>query len=238
MKKLFNMPGRLLLCGLALSVAALAFTSCTKTGDDYEQPPVAGFMAFNLAPDKPGVGFALSGSRLSNTPLGFTNYTGTYLPVYTGSREVAAFDFNDGSTLATNTFTFEDSSYYSAFLVGVNGYYRNVIVKDDLVPITPVSGKAWVRYINAVADTAARPSITIGGNTSSAVAFGTVSGFEQVNAGDLALAIDGESSFNVNRSITVEENKIYTILFTGQPGQVNPSLAVQIKFIQNGTATH
>ncbi|HSN59654.1 MAG TPA: hypothetical protein VLR49_01875, partial [Ferruginibacter sp.] len=123
---------------------------------------------------------------------------------------------------------------YSAFLIGANGEYRHVFAKDNFDAITPVSGKAWVRYINAIVDTSSRPNVTIGSVTEGAV-FGTITPFVPVNAGSLTASITIE---NTSRTITVEENKIYTILFVGLPNQTNPALAPQVKFIVNGSATN
>lgn len=220
---------------ILLSVFFLA--SCTKNDNSYNQPPVAGFMAFNLAPDQSSVGFLLSGNSLTNFGLAYTNYTGNYLPVYTGTREVAAVNYLNGNVLATATQAFADSSFYSGFLVGANGRHRNIIVEDNFDAVTPVTGKAWVRYVNAIADTVAQPTVTIGDH-SSAAAFGSVSGFEQVAAGDVAVAVADAANFNASRNIAVEENKIYTILLVGQPGSTDPNLQVQIKFIQNGSASN
>lgn len=236
MKKMLNILriSGLPLIGLVLT--AVLFTACSKNDSgDYTQPPFAQLMTFNLAPDKPAVGFTLSGNQLGNFPLGYTSYSGGYLPVFPGNRELRSFDANTGTTIALNSTTYEDSTYYSAFVVGTTGQYRNVVVKDNYDAVVPAAGKAWVRYVNAVADTAATPDITIAGTTEEA-AFGKVSSFVQVNAGDVTFAINDGPDINASRTISLAENKVYTILFTGIPTSADPNLAVQIKFIENGTA--
>lgn len=237
MKKMFDTLRSYRLPILGLALTAILFTACSKNDDgDYVQPPVAQLMTFNLAPDKPSVGFALSGNQLGNFPLGYISYSGGYLPIYPGNRELRSFDASSGSTIALNTITYEDSTYYSAFLVGTTGQYRNVVVKDNYDVVVPAAGKAWVRYINAVTDTSATPSVTIAGSTEQVV-FGEVSPFIQVNAGDVATAISNGGDINASRTISMAENKIYTVLFVGQPAPTtDPNLAVQIKFIENGTA--
>jgi hypothetical protein len=226
----------------ALGLAALLFASCKKNDvNDDVRTPVAGLMAFNLATDKDAVGFTLSGNAIG-TQLGYTNYTGAYLPVFTGQREVRSFDYVSGSTLAIANNNFADSNYYSAFLLGVNGNYRNVVVKDELIPLTAASGKAWVRYVNAIADTvAAAPVIKIGTAGEEAIdetaAYASVSAFKQVNAGPVNTSVSNGGNISANRTITLEENKIYTVLFTGLPGQTDNTKTVQVKFIVNGTTT-
>ena len=236
MKKMFNMLRPFRLPALGLALTTVLFAACSKNDDgDYTQPPVAQVMTFNLAPDKAAVAFALSGNLLGNFPLGYTSYSGGYIPVFPGNRELRSFDANTGTTLALNTTVYEDSTYYSAFVVGTAGQYRNVVVKDNYDAVVPTAGKAWVRYVNAVADTAATPDITIAGTTEEA-AFGKVSSFVSVNAGDVSLSINDGSDINASRTINLAENKIYTVLFVGQPLSADPNLAVQIKFIENGTA--
>ncbi|RYY67774.1 MAG: DUF4397 domain-containing protein [Chitinophagaceae bacterium] len=237
MKKLFQIPGFSRLSILGLAFTAVLFTACSKNDDLPDTPTeAAGLMVYNLAPDKPAVGFTLSGNQLGNSPLGYTNYSGIYLNIYPGNRELRSFDFNNGSTIARTTDTYLDSNYYSAFLLGAAGQYRHVVVKDDYSQVTPVAGKAWVRYINAVADTVSRPNVTVAGTTEGAI-FGSVSDFKQVTAGSVDAAI-ASGAFTANRTLTLEENKIYTILFVGQPGATDPALAVQVKFVGNGTATN
>lgn len=236
MKKLFHMPGysRLILVGLAFTAIVLA--SCSKNDDDrFDPPSTAQLMVFNLSPDKPAVGFTLTGNQLGNAALGYTSYRG-YFPIYPGSRELRSFDFNNGATIYTSTETYNDSTYYSAFLIGTAGQYRHVVAEDNYNNVVPVAGKAWVRYVNAVTDTSSRPDVTIAGTTEGAV-FGTVSDFRQVDAGTVNISITG-GSFNASRSLNLTENRIYTLLFVGQPGATDPGLAVQVKFIENGTATN
>lgn len=237
MKKTFYMPALSRLSLIALAFAAVLFVSCSKNNDnDFDSPPSAQLMLFNLAPDKPAVGFTISGNQLGNAPLNYTGYSGVYLPIYTGSRELRSFDFNNGATIAARTDTYADSSYYSAFLLGAAGDYRNLVVQDDYTNVVPVSGKAWVRYINAVPDTITRPDVTIAGTTEGAV-YGSVSDFVQVDAGSVDVAITS-GTFNTSRTITLAENRIYTVLFVGLPGATDPALAVQARFIENGSASN
>ncbi len=233
MKLLKNMTVRPL---IGLFISTILFTACKKiSSNDNVRTPAAGLMAFNLAPDKQAIGFTLSGNTFGNAPMAYTSYSGNYYPVFTGTREVRSFDYNTGSTLAITNNNFADSSYYSAFLLGVNGNYRNVIVKDELDTLTTTAGKAWVRYINAVADSVSTPTVTIGESAfNEAAPYASVSSFKKVNAGSLNTAING-SNIAASRTITVDENKVYTILFVGQPNQADSSKAVQVKFILNGT---
>ena len=222
----------------ALLVIAMLFTACKKEDTPgLPQPPVAGLMAFNLAPDKAGVGFTLSNNPLPNTVLNYTDFTGVYMSIFAGNREVRSVDYT-GSTIATTNANFTDSNYYSVFVVGNNGSYKNVVVRDELQSITAAPGKAWVRYVNAITDSTAAPMVNIGeGAISGTAAYASVSSFGAVNAGAVNITVNNGGSINASRTITLEANKIYTVLLVGVPGSTEPGKQVQIKFITNGTAT-
>jgi hypothetical protein len=225
------------LTGILLMLFLLS--ACKKTLDTGTQPPVSGLMAFNLVPDKASVGVTISGQNLTNFPLLYTSYTGNYVAVYAGNRDVASYDFNSGATLATTSQLFEDSARYSVFVVGANGNYRNLIVKDHLDSLSSTTGQAFVRYVNAIADSTKQPLVTISSNGTdvfnNSAPFATVSDFKGITPGDISVKVVNESAINSSRTITVENGKIYTILLVGIPEQTDSTKAVQIKFIQNGT---
>ena len=236
MKKIKNISSYVMpLFALALTV--LLFTACKKENPiDYQQPPHANLMAYNLSPEVPAVGFALSGNLLTNTSLGYTSYTGYYLPVYSGNRQIRVIDYYTGTALKTDTASFSDSLYYSTFFMGSFKNLKVVTVRDLLETLTPVAGKAWVRYVNAIPDSSGI-SVTVGALNENA-AYGSVSAFKQIDAGQVNVAIsDTANNVNANRTITLEASKIYTILLSGIPNATRTEALPQIKFIANGIAT-
>jgi hypothetical protein len=238
MKKLFSSVRSGLFATSSIFLLAVLFSACKKDVDQQNNTPVAAVMAFNLAVDKPALGFALSGSSITNSPLAYTSYTGAYLNIFPGSREVAAFDFGADSGYAEVTQNFEAKNYYSIFAVGANGNYRNVVVKDNLDSLSAASGQAFVRYINAIPDST-QPVVTLtaGGTAvvTKAASFGSVSEFAGITPGDLTIAVANGSTISANRTITLEKGKVYTLLLVGLPGSTDPAKAVQVKFITNGT---
>lgn len=242
MKKILNAvrPGLIAAGGLLLMT--LLFSACKKSlNDDNANIPVAGLMGFNLSTDKASVGLAISGSALTNAPLGYSSFTGLYQNIYTGSRAVSAFNFyTSDSAFATATENFEANKYYSVFVLGANGNYRNLIVKDELDSLAATSGLAYVRYINAIPDSS-KPAVTLtaagtdvsNGNAS----YATVSAFTGINPGDLTIKVSNGSTISANRTITVEKGKVYTILLIGVPGSTDAEKKVQVKYITNGTAS-
>jgi hypothetical protein len=234
MLKQFLLRRNILMAAVGLFIAGV-FTSCLKD-NDFQQTPVSGLMAFNLAPDQEAVGISLSGSLLGGTPLGYGSFTGTYLNVYSGNRRVDSYAGNE--LLDSSTYNFGKDKYYSVFVVGTNNNYQNIVVQDNYDSLTASSGKAYIRYINAIpAPASSNVNITSGGSSvfNTNEAFGQVSPFVEVTPGSLSVEVTGEGS--VNRTITVAGQKAYTILLMGMPNQTDTTKAVQIRFIENGTIT-
>ena len=221
----------------AIAICAIGsmgfFSACKKSNvDNNNNVQAAGLMAFNLAPDK-AVAFTIGGNVLAGAPLAFNSFTGTYLPIYPGTRTVESFDYANSTSLATATDSFAVDKYYSVFVVGANGAYHNVIVNDNFDALSGTSGKAYVRYINAI-NGSSNASVTITGSdaNNSSIAFGNVSDFVAVTPGSTAITVTDGASVNVNRTITTEARKVYTVLLTSG---ATSSDSAQIKFITNGT---
>lgn len=239
MKKRFPF-GRMLSIGIAAVAAAFIFTACSKDDDDNVNTPVARLMAFNLVPDKQGVSIALSNNFITSTPITYTGFTGTYLNIFTGSRQIQTYDYNTTNVLATSNFTFNDSSFYSLFVVGANGTYRNLVVEDNFDGLSNTSGKAYVRYINAIPDSS-QPLVTVAAGGTNVIntnaGYASSSNFVEVNPGSVVITVDNDALIDATRTITLEANKVYTVLLVGVPGQTGDQ-AVQIRFIENGSLTN
>lgn len=236
MKNLLSVRKNVLqLFTLLLGMASLS--SCLKDNGNNTQAPVAGLMAFNLSPDAPAIGFTLSGNNFTNTPLAYTNYTGGYLGIYAGTRPVVAFDAISGNVLAGSDYTFDQEKYYSLFLVKDTSYH-NILVRDKIDTLAGTSGIAYVRYINAVPGLGS-PMVKITQNGNDVINgnanFGTVSDFSAVQAGQITIKINSNDTLQVERTISVDERKVYTALLSGKPGVSDSSKAVSIKYITNGT---
>jgi hypothetical protein len=198
--------------------------------------PVSGLMAFNLATDKAAT-ITLSGSPITNVPLSFGSYTGNYLNIYSGNRLVQSYDYNSNTPLDSVTYTFEPQKYYSLFVAGSGGHYRNIVVNDNFDSLS--TSKTYVRYVNAIADSSS-PTVTISANesnvTSKSAAFGSVSNFSAVSPGNVTIQVSNGGNINKSRTISLEQQKVYTVLLAGRPGSTgNDSL--QIKYVENGTLT-
>ncbi len=226
----------------ALVASGLVFGSCNKfDNDDLDNganAPLAGLMAFNLSTDVNALGIALNGNSISNAPLAYTSYTGNYVAVYAGDRQVQTFDAASSTILAQNNFQFDSSRYYSLFLVGTDSNYRNVLVNDNFDSLSGGSGQAYVRYINAIPDsTAPNVSITAGGNNvvNSPAAYASVSGFSSVTPGEVTINVTNGGNISASRTITLAQKKAYTVLLVGNPASTDQAHSVQIRFIENGT---
>ena len=236
MKTVFSSKA-ILAAGALFSV--IIFSSCLKSNDNNNPgTPASGLMAFNLSPEKSAIGISLSGSNLTNTALAYTNYTGGYLNIYSGARTIEAYDAESGNAFTGSNYNFEENRYYSLFIVGKDSAHQNVIVNDQLDSLPSISGKAYIRYVNAVPDSS-RPLVTVNDNASSVVsenaAFASVSDFVEINPGNANIAINNNDDIQASRTIALEERKVYTILFSGIPGSTNTTHGVQIRYIENGT---
>lgn len=223
----------MLLCAALL---ALALSGCSMDNNDTE-PEAAGLMAFNLAPDQPLAGIALSGRMLPG-PLPYTSYTGAYLRVYPGKRTVTSYDARTGETLAQDSASLSPRKYYSLFLVGDGDSHRNIMVADGLDTLHGMEDKAYLRCINAIDDPAApEVNVTASGITlDTTLAFGSLSPFTALPAGDVSIRVSFGGGAATERTIQAEEQKVYTVLLLGNPAAASGSSdTLQIRYVPNGT---
>lgn len=219
----------------AVVLAAGLLSACNKNDAVATDIPASGIMVFNLVPDKDGIGVTLSGNLLNSTPLRYTDFNGIYQNIYTGTRDIQAFDLRD-SVFASSTFTFEDDNYYSLFVTGNNGAYQTITVKD-VIDSNATADKAYIRYINAIPDSSAPVVSITSGDTSvseAQAAFNSVSDFISVNAGDVKIAASNGSNITTARTFAVENGKVYTMLLVGVPGETDDDKKVQIRYVVNG----
>ncbi|MBO9571950.1 MAG: DUF4397 domain-containing protein [Chitinophagaceae bacterium] len=227
-----------LVAAIALLSTGIIFSSCSKNKDNGPQPPAAGVLAFNLAPDQPGISVRLSGNAIHESPIMYGNYTGAYRAIYTGDRPVESFDYSSMKPLgAAVNFTFLDDKSYSVFVVGAANKYKNVVTLDDVDSTEYSSGSAYVRYINAIVDSTQTADIAVksGGNAvvNDNAAYTHVSDFKAIPAGDISITFKN-GNLDLSRTINVQANKVYTILLMGLPGAGTDAAKPQIKFVENG----
>lgn len=240
MKKFF---ARNIAAVLIVLSAGVLLSSCLKdnNNDDGQDIPAAGVMAFNLAPDQQAIEIRLSGSSLTQGPLAYTSYNGNYQRIYTGDRQIQAFGYPATTPLTSLNYNFEQDKVYSLFVVGADSSYKNVVALDDVDSTLITSGKAYVRYINAIPDSVNTPTVTVtaGGTsiTDEPANFTHVSSFKAVDAGDVIVAVKNSNNLDVNRTITLQANKAYTVLLLGIPGATDETTKPQIRFIENGSVT-
>ena len=226
---------------LYLSLFSLVIFSACKKSDVTNNTPTSALMAFNLIPDSiPPLAFVLNNNSITNVPLSFNNYTGSYLPVYSGLRTLQLYKAYSDSALATINYTFEAKKYYSAFAIGANGTYKNIIVDDNLDSLPDSTGNAFVRYVNAIPDSSMQ-TVTISAketnNVTEPTSFGDVSKFTPFAPGNITVNLSNDSSISANKTFTLAKDNVYTILMTGIPHTTDTARAVQIKYIVNGTVT-
>jgi hypothetical protein len=222
-----------------LLFAAVTFSACKK--ENVATTPTSGLMAFNLIPDSTQpVAFVLDNNTLANAPIGFDNFTGGYLDVFSGPRTIKLYESNSDSALASTSYTFQPGMYYSTFAMGANGNYKNLIVADNLDSLPTSTGNAFVRYVNAIPDSSGQ-TITVSTNGSDVIntntSFGEVSDFTGIAPADISISVKNGSTISADKTISLQKDKVYTLLLTGMPNAPDTAKAVKIKYIINGTVT-
>jgi hypothetical protein len=224
---------------LSVLSAGILVSSCNKLDDgDDGQAAVSGLMGFNLAVDQQAIVTTLNGNSLSNAPLSYGNYTGTYVAVYSGNRNIRSFSANGGAELATKDVILDTNMYYSTFLLGVNNNYSQLVVHDDFEGMSSTTGKAYLRYIQAIPGANPVNVLMEAGGTpvfDDLAAFGSVTEFASVDPGDLDITLSNGSNIDTSRTISLEAKKVYTVLLMGQPDATDEEKRPQVKFILNGT---
>ena len=240
MKKFFSSVRMRLIPASGVILITVLLAACSKfdNDDNNNNSQVAGLMSFNLAPDQSAVGVALSGSNLTNAPLAYTNYSGTYQPIYPGNRAVESYSYHTDSSIATLNYNFETNKYYSLFVAGANGVYTNIVTRDNFDSLSTGSGKTYVRYINAIPDST-KPTVTITANGTNVIntpaGFSFVSDFVATDPVQVIITVKNNTTIDANRTISLEQGKVYTVLLAGIPGATDTTKAVQIKYILNGS---
>ncbi len=223
----------------AVLMMSTFLTSCLKNDDDMPENQSAALMAFNLAPDQEAVRIGLNGNVLPGGSLGYGNFSGQYFNVFPGNRSIETVNAATNDLVDSSSFNFATGRYYSLFVVGSNGNYQNIVAEDNYDSLTASSGKAYVRFINALSNaTSSQVRFQAGGMNviNESAAFGEVSDFVAVDPGDVAVTVTNEGS-DVNRTISLSQTKAYTVLLMGLPNQTDTTKSVQIRFIENGTVT-
>lgn len=240
MKKMLNYVKEKNVLMLVLGLGLVLLFSACKKNVDTPQTPASGLMVFNLIPDHSAIGFVLSDRLITNAPLDYTNYSGNYISIYSGSRDLGLYDVAGDSTITEITQQFEPDKYYSAFAVGANGNYNTIIVDDHLDTIPDSTDQAFVRFVNAIPDSS-QPTVTIasaGTNVvDEAASYSHVSSFEGITPGEITIEVSNGTNISATRNITIEKGKVYTILLLGIPDATDDASKVQIKFITNGSVS-
>lgn len=222
-------------------VASLALSSCSKSNDS-DSTPVAGVMVYNLATDQDAVGLSFSGNSL-NVSIPYSQYIAGYSAVYAGQHTISSANSTNGTALAQTATTFEAGKYYSLMVAGANGNYRNIIINDNLENLSSVNGAAFVRFVNAIPDSA-KPTITITPQNStpetiSSFGFGTVSAFREAATTDsVTIAISNGSTIQASRKVAFQPNYVYTIGLLGDPANTATGKQVAIGLYPMGTLSN
>lgn len=121
---------------LPLALLVLSMSSCLKD-NDVAPIPLAGFSMINAYPDAEAVVYFADQNaiRHPNSPsLLYRHQHPVIEKLFTGNRKISVIDVNrPDETLIDTTFTAKDSTFYSAFLYGIEDQVKQIITTDKAV---------------------------------------------------------------------------------------------------------
>ncbi|MXV16090.1 DUF4397 domain-containing protein [Hufsiella ginkgonis] len=213
------LKNRLNLRGLMLFGAAAAFflsvaAGCKSDIDDATPQEAAAFNVYNASPGPLAVNFYLDNLLVNGPALAFTQQS-DYILAYTGQRK---FDITVGGTnqvLATQTLSFTNNHYYTAFIAGSNSAPVVVVTDDDLA--APASGKAKIRLVQMIPDATSVDLNVSGGATLFAdQAFKSASAFAAIDPGTYNFTVQASDAASAAlNNITIQAGKSYTVVARG-----------------------
>lgn len=208
--------------GFVLLFAGILLSSCLKSKNDDYVPELSNVLIVNAYTNSPsGIDFYYGDSKVSSDSYPYSSNSPYYEGLYGGyplyfTKPTAAGDsiFTKGSAPGGN-------KNYSIFIAGDNA--DAFLIEDNL--ITPATGKAAIRFVNA-SKTAGSVDVTLNGTTfSSGIAFQKNSDFKEVSA--------EATELNVFAAGTTT-NPLATYTFTPDPGK---SYTIYTRGIKDATDT-
>lgn len=228
-----------LITGTALLMAVLLFSACKKSSNnDNNTENNAGLLPFNLAPGT-SASIAVAGTTIITGALNFPNYTGEYVPVTPGTMIVDTYKFGQkDSVYASTAYEFTANRFYSLFLIGFNGHYKNLVIADRVDSSIIVANKGYVRYVNAIADSADQHFVVSRGPTTvsdTTLKYTGVGAVRPIDPGELTFSVYDGTTVKASKIVTIEANKFYTIILYGVPSATDEANKVKVTHIINGS---
>lgn len=235
-KKIFSFKS---VAGASLLLAVLLLSACNKNSPgNNNNTNDAGLLPFNLAPGT-SVSIGVAGNAIITGALNFPNYTGQYVPVSPGSKIVDTYKYGQkDSVYASTAYEFSANKFYSLFLVGFNGHYKNIIVPDRVDSSIIGTSKAYVRFINGIADSSDQHFVVSRGTTSAldtTLKYTGVASVRPIDPGDVTFAVLNGTDIKATKTVTLEANKLYSIILYGVPSATDDNNKVKVTYIINGS---
>ena len=223
----------------AFIMAVGLFSACKKSSDDNNNTTDnAGLLPFNLAPGT-SISIGVAGNAIITGALNFPNYTGEYIPVAPGTKIVDSYKFGQkDSVYASTAFEFTANRFYSLFLIGFNGHYKNLVIADRVDSSIIGTSKSYVRYVNAIADSADQHFVVTRGPSTvsdTTLKYTGVGAVRPIDPGELTFSVYDGATVKASKIVTMEANKLYTVILYGIPSATDETNKVKVAHIINGS---
>jgi hypothetical protein len=200
------------------SVALLGITilSSCKKDDEYDVGETAAQVSLINASTNAGDSrLYVDGTLRTPTNVAYGNASG-YYGTFVGNQTVEVKSASGDATLTSSSTQLDALGYYSFVLVGQNNSLGLVTVSDP--GTAPASGKARVRFVNAVTN-ANTASLSNGSSTvADQVSYRAVSAPAEVNAGSYTFTAVSGNSRSAATTATLEAGKVYVVYAKGLIG--------------------
>ncbi len=189
-------------------------SSCKKNDENDVGETAAKVNLINASTDAGPARLYVDGVLRTPSNVSFGNSSG-YYGTFVGNQTVEIKSASGEATLGSTSAQLDGFGYYSFLLVGQNSSLGIVTVSDAAV--APASGKARIRFVNAVTNSGAMALTSGSAINITGVNFRGVSSSVEVTAGTYVLNT-ASGSTSTSFTTNLEAGKIYVIYAKGLVG--------------------
>ncbi|GAA0878739.1 DUF4397 domain-containing protein [Algoriphagus jejuensis] len=219
----------------AIFAGSLTLTSCMDDIESPDLPPAAYVSIFQGATDAPAMDIYANQNRVNQNPLEYAQIL-PYSAFYPGTRDFRFSAFNSATSLLEKDLVLAADSVYSIFVANEAEGIDAILTKD--VWEEPTAEKAQLRFVHLSSD-AANVNLEVADSDVSVaegVAFKSVSGFMEVEPGNVKLAVKSTSTGETliqSGTLELKGNRVYTLVLRGMQAETTGDKKLDIQLVTN-----